>query len=205
MMYWDVGMLTIPMRLLKAKLNLFYHISCLPDSALSRSILDVQQRLHLPGLHEEVAGFLTKHQVHDIRQFNKNDWKSFLKLKIKEENRNHIIQWSESYKKIDSLSLACEDYGIKPYLNELRLAEARLKFRERSSCMKYCRTHASSDNDNIKAMFQCYHCSNIDVLSHWRTCDAYSNFRQSKNLDSDDDLINYYQEIIQLRAADLEK
>ena len=123
MMYWDVGMLTIPMRLLKSKLNLYYHISCLPESALSRRVLEVQQRLHLPGLHEDVAGFLAKHQVHDLRQFNKKSWKSFIKEKINNDNREFVIQWSEKYKKIDSLSLACEEYETKPYLNELKLAE----------------------------------------------------------------------------------
>ena len=204
-MHWDLKVLTIPMRILKAKLNLFHHISCLPEQALARQVLEVQQRLHLGGLHVEVSEFLARHGVTDVRQFSKFQWKKFVSEKIDTDNREFLIKWSESYKKVDSLSLGVEEYESKPYFNTLNLAQARLKFRERSSCMKFCRTHASSDAGNIKALFQCFNCPKIDVLSHWRTCQSYAKLRNNRNLDSDVDLLAYYQDIIQLRSAKVEK
>ena len=184
---------------------LFHHISCLPEQALTRQVLEVQQRLHLGGLHVELEDFLAKHGVYDVRQFSKIKWRKFVSEKIDIANRDFLIEWSESYKKVDSLSLAVEEYEIKNYLNELNLAQARLKFRERSSCMKFCRTHASSDQGNIKARFQCFACSNVDVLSHWRTCLSYANLRRNRDLDSDVDLLAYYQDIILLRSTEEEK
>ena len=108
-----------------------------------------------------------------------------------------MIEWSEKYKKVDTLSIACEEYKRKDYLSKLNLAQSRLKFRERSNCMKTCRVHYSSDKENIRALFQCHHCDKIDSFPiHWRTCESYSKFRESKCLDNDIDLINYYQQII---------
>ena len=115
-----------------------------------------------------------------------------------------LLELSTPYKKIDYVSLALEEYETKSYLYNLNLAQARIKFRERSSCMKFCRTHTSSDETNIKAMFQCFNCSKVDVLSHWRTCKSYENLRQNKNLEKDEDLMKYYQEIIQIRSSESE-
>ena len=120
--------------------------------------------------------------------------------KLSKENRDFIIDWSKRYKKIDSLSLGCEEYERKPYFHKLSLAQARLKFRERSKTMKTCRTQFPGDTKNFKARFECFHCDNIDTLIHWRTCPSYFHLRQSKNLDDDFDLTTYYSEIIKMRA-----
>ena len=108
---------------------------------------------------------------------------------------------------MDFLSFACEEnYEFKLYLNKFNLAQSRLKFRERSSCMSFCRSHYPSDAANLKALFQCYEdeCNSYDSLSHWRECKYYSHLRQSKDLNDDHDLTKYYGEIIQMRAAKLE-
>ena len=148
MMYWDLHFLVMPLRIMKAKLNLFHHISCLPEQALSHQILLNQQRLKLPGLQCEVESFLNKYEVTNIRSFTKQEWKVFVKDKIISENREYLLKWSEQYKKVDSLSLACEEFEIKPYFFKLNLAQSRLKFRERSKCMKFCRPHYPSDELN---------------------------------------------------------
>ena len=121
------------------------------------------------------------------------------------ENRDFLVQSSERYKKVDSLSLACEEYERKEYFNKLNLAQSRIKFRERSKCMTTCRVDYPSDPRNISAMFQCYHCPKVDVLSHWRDCIFYAKFRESKSLENDVDLVGYYQQIINLRKSEFEK
>ena len=204
MMYWDLAILTIPNRILKNKLMFYHHIANLPDHALCRKILDTKVRLKLGGLHEEVRQFLARHQVIDIQKFTKPEWKRFVDRKLNLENREFLIQWSGKYKKVDSLSLACEEYERKEYLNKLNLAQSRIKFRERSSCMTTCRTDYPSDPGNIKAVFECFHCEKLDVLSHWRECNAYAKFRESKSLENDADLVLYYQQIIDFRRSELD-
>ena len=181
LMLWDLCILSIPHRILKEKLILYHHLSCLPVGALGRQVLEQQQHLQMPGLHEEVAGFLKKHEIINIQAFSKSNWKSFVKNKLSIANREFIIEWSKKYKKLDYLSLGCEDYERKSYLYKLSLAQARIKFRERSKTMNTCRTQFPSDVRNFKAKFECFHCDNIDTLNHWRTCEAYSHLRQSKN------------------------
>ena len=197
------------MRILKEKLILFHHISCLPDTTVAKQVLSIQQHFNFRGLHEEVREFINKHQITDIRSFSKMDFKRYVREKIHSENREYLINWSKSYKKIDSLSLGCENYEFKKYFHELNLADSRIKFRERSSCMKTCRTMFPSDKENIKAMFQCYasSCSEIDILSHWKYCKVYSEIWKSKNLnlEKDSDLIRFYKEVIKSRTNELDQ
>ena len=147
-------------------------------------ILQIQQQYNFVGLHEEIKSFLNRHEIIDVKRYTKSRWKKMIGEKIDSENRNFIIQWSMSYKKIDTLSLECEDYGIKDYLSKLSLADSRLKFRERSNCMKTCRMSFPSQPDNFKANFECLakSCTEIDSLSHWYRCKVYSKIIKSQNL-----------------------
>ena len=89
--------------------------------------------------------------ITDMSKFSKNEWKRFVSEKIDSEDRKFIIDWSTKYKKIDTLSLECEDYEIKDYFFRLSLEESRVKFREHSAgCLKTCRTVCPSDIENIK-------------------------------------------------------
>ena len=44
MLYWDLAILCVPLRILKHKLSLYHHISCLPENALAKKILAAQER-----------------------------------------------------------------------------------------------------------------------------------------------------------------
>ena len=133
----------------------------------------------------------------------KKDWKELINRKIDSENREFIINWSRKYKKIDTLSLECEEYEMKSYFFSLSLQDSRMKFRERSGCLKTCRVACPSDPANIKAAFKCYECDDLDTgPSHWLNCRVYSKIITERNLDisKDLDLMQYYKLIIQLRT-----
>ena len=150
LMYWDLCMLTMDHRILKEKLNLYFHIMNLPENSLSRNFIEIQHRLHLPGITEEIIEFLNRHEITNIRGFSKKDWKLFVNKAINNENREYLIESSKKYKKIDSLSLSEEEYELKEYFTNYNLKMARLKFKERSSTMSHCKTHYPSDKNNIK-------------------------------------------------------
>ena len=102
-----------------------------------------------------------------------------------EENRESILNSAKKYKKMDHLSLSCEDYEVKPYFYELSLALSRVKFRERALTVKHCRLHFSSDKQFLKSAFVCPSCSKdnegpqfYDQLSHWRSCSSYEYLRK---------------------------
>ena len=198
--------LTIQNRILLQKLNLYHHISCLPHSSLSHRILETMKRLHLPGLYEECRPFLLRHVILDVASFSKHQWRLFVRHKINEENRQFLISWSEKYKKIDTLQIACEDYKFKDYFFKLNLAQSRLMFRSRSGCMYTCKTQYSSDPVNMRALHACMHCREVDTFSpHWMNCNAYAHLRKSRNLQIDSQLLAYYQDIINLRVKTLDE
>ena len=120
-----------------------------------------------------------------------------------EQRLSNTMVWE--VQKVNSLSLACEEYTRKEYFSKLNLAQSRIKFRERNKCMTTCRVDYPSDLANIKAMFQCFHCDQIDTLSHWRECQMYAKFRESKSFDHDEDLVAYYQQIINFRKSESEQ
>ena len=203
LMYWDLCMLTMHHRILKEKLVLFHHISCLPHASLAGQFLDLQQRLHFPGITDEVQGFLNRHEIVDVRKYTKIKWKNMIKRLIKGENRDFLIKTSQKYKKIDYLSLADEEYETKDYFSKYDLAKARIKFKQRSNCMPYCKMHSPSDKLNIETLFECPEgCGFQDSIFHWRRCRAYEHLRNNKNLDNEFDLLSYYQNIINLRKQE---
>ena len=157
-MIWDLGLVTIPLRILKEKLLLYHHMSCLPDSALAKKIMMTQERLNYPSLKNEISHFLSKYEVVNVNSFSKATWRNLVRKKITEMNRNYLIEWSRSYKKLDYLSLANEEFGLKEYFTILGLDQARLKFRERAKCIKTCKVHFPSDWRNIKQ------CLNVSIV-----------------------------------------
>ena len=54
MMYWDLKVLVMSLRILKEKLILYHHISCLLEDTLANRILETMKQHQLIGLHDEV-------------------------------------------------------------------------------------------------------------------------------------------------------
>ena len=98
-LYWETGSLVMPMRILKEKLILYHHISCLPANSPALQILSIQERLHLPSLRDEIQSFLRKYEVVDVRQYSKEGWRRFVRSKVILLNREYIIEESKKYKK----------------------------------------------------------------------------------------------------------
>ena len=90
-----------------------------------------QERLQLPSLRQEIFGFLSKFEVVDVTKFFKEKWKIFVRSSITELNRLRLLDQIKLCKKVDYLSLSCEEFKLKDYFLELTLDESRLFFRSR--------------------------------------------------------------------------
>ena len=186
LMLWDLKILSIPMQILKAKLLPFHHVSTLPGNSLGKQVLNKQQRLGLPSVFDEIKPFLSKYEVVNVNSVSKMEWSGFINKKIDYENRLQILEASKGYKKLDSLSLSCEDYEVKSYFYNLNLAQSCVKFRQRSLTMTHCRMHYLSQY--LKTAFVCPSCTEgnsndyqkpmfFDQLSHWTVCSKYAKMR----------------------------
>ena len=204
LMHLDLSVLTIPYRLLKDKLVFYHHLTCLPESALANQVLVIQEKFQFPNLCNEIQHFLNKHEIVDVKNYSKKEWKDFVKDRIQWENREFLLESSKRYKKLDYLSLSSEEPGVKEYFKNLDLAGSRIKFKERSGCMTTCK--ASFLSQNLTSMF-CTFCQSKSIcnLSHWRRCNGYSKFRISRNLSLDSDIVAYYRDIIDLGKNDGER
>ena len=134
LMYLDLNVLTMPMRILSAKLILYHHIACLPERSISNRIMKIQENLNFPSLFEEIADFLTKHEIISVQSYSKAAWKDLVKHLIESDNRESLLESTKKYKKLDYASLSCEEPRMREYFLELNLTGARIKFKERSSC-----------------------------------------------------------------------
>ena len=206
LMYLDLSILTVPFRILKAKLLFYHKVACLPENAVARKIMECQEKFEFPNLRNEISNFLTENEIVDVKDYSSKEWKELVKRKIESANRESLLESSKKYKKLEHLALALEEPNVNEYFYTLDLAGSRTKFQERAKTISTCKSHRPSDKDNLLSMF-CSFCNTKSIcsLSHWRNCSGYSHLKVSRNLSLDRDLVSYYMDIIELRKAELER
>ena len=113
------------------------------------------------------------------------------------------ILLQEKIKKLSKLEvLKTETYGEKPYLTEMNMHDARLNFSLRSRMFK-CKMNFLNDPKFKAEMWRCDSCRRcVDSQSHILYCPAYHQFREGKSLSSDQDIVDYFQEVIKLRMKE---
>ena len=92
LMYFDLALLTIPNQILREKLMLYHHIHTLPDSAIAKKVLILQKKYKFPGLQKELESFLIKHEIVDVSNYSKKEWKVLIDRKITSKNREELIE-----------------------------------------------------------------------------------------------------------------
>ena len=125
-------------------------------------------------------------------------WKKLVKKAVITKNTSELKEKITSYSKLDELKgeTRCE---IKPYLKELTMKDARLKFRLRCK-MFNCKMNHSSDPKNTQSLWKCDSCMvNIDTQSHILWCPAYAKLREGKSLDCDQDILDYFHKVMTIR------
>ena len=104
---------------------------------------------------------------------------------------------SKDYKKIrDFLN---EKSQMKEYFTLFNVEEVRLKFRWRTK-MVDTKFNFENKKDYSHSLWQCNSCeTSIESQSHLLWCPAYKNLREEKNLNNDDDLLEYVKKVLEIR------
>ena len=110
-------------RILQKKLLLLHHIAKLPEDTLAKEIYNVQKKLNLPGLVEECNEFLMKSDVIHVENYSKLGWKNLVKKKMKEVNKEDILNQMKGSKKlpVDQLKtepVRAEDEGCQTQVQD---------------------------------------------------------------------------------------
>ena len=158
-------------------------------STVARKVANIAIRAGHPGLMREYIQLCTQYNLPSAQNTPKGVWKRLVKAAISEGNNAKLLEQIQTkYKKLNYDTLKNEKFEMKEYLEELRLSDARLKFRIRSKMVETIAMNFSSDPIHVNRLWQCTHCDRIDSQSHVLVCEGYKHLRKEKNFGSDCDL-----------------
>ena len=193
---WETGTSTMENRILKRKLTFAHHLTNLPEESLAWQVAALQDKFSLPGLMTEIKEVLSELDMPDMKKTPKFVWKNIVNQKMKEKNKTDILKQSERYKKINTDDMKTENFERKPYLTNLRMDQARTKFKMKTKMLKNVKMNYKNDPKNVKNLWQCSECQHIDSQEHILWCKGYETLRANKDLSNDVDLTRYYQQVL---------
>ena len=208
LLYSETGLILMELRILQKKLNFLHHLENLPDTALAKEVLRVQTEQNLPGIVSECRQYLAKFEIFDLRAYSKAQFRKLIKAKILDLNKTRIVEQAKhkQYKKVDVNDLSSNDFRLKDYIRNLSATDARIKFRLASQMTQQIKMNFQSDRMHAESLWTCEGCSNLGVIGyrdtqqHILVCPAYTEFREGKDLSKDNDLVNYFKQVLKLRA-----
>ena len=112
-----------------------------------------------------------------------------------------------SLEKLKVSAIMTEEFGVKPYVKNLTVYEARNIFKMRSSMMMNVKMNYMSDAKNVASMWLCSSCqTSIDSMGHVLWCPSYQHLRADKDMKDDKDLASYLHSVILIRdKLDIDK
>ena len=171
------------------------------DDSLAKEVYLLQKELQLPGLVDECVKFLASFSLSldEMTSFNKYQWKRIINDKIHGKKENELRDHLQKYKKFNFDET--EPYELKPYLKELSLTNAQLRFKMRADTCPTIKTHFKSDPGYAKDLWVCPEpeCNQLDTILHIQYCDSYSDLRRDLDLHVYKDLVQYFSSVIDRR------
>ena len=102
---------------------------------------------------------------------------------------------AKTYKKNQSEEMASEEFERKSYMKDLRMNQARMKFRINTKMFNYVKLNFKNDPQECESP----ECSYLDSQEHVLWCEEYTDLRTNKDLSRDTDLTTYYQQVMKMR------
>ena len=159
----------------------------------------------LSGLSSECARFLSDlNVISDPLNFSKGHWNKLIKQKIHEKNSRDLLTRIKSYSKLEHIKFDDEEYGLKPYLENMNLKDSRILFASRCRMLHTVQCNFKQKPEYIANGHKCI-CLEDDKQSHLSTCSSYRHLRDGLDLESDTDLVKYYQRVIREREENEER
>jgi hypothetical protein len=193
-------------RVEQTNLNFIHHLIYLRDSQESESlageIFDLQNRSGFPGLVSECKGLIKAYGLPDVLNeklnLSKAAWKNSIKSGMMAHSEKCIKEEFCQYSKLKNKIFENENLQLKDYIQSMKLRDARTMFRIRSGMVK---TKMNMKNSRSYSMdlWKCDDCRSMDSQSHIVWCPAYAELREGKDLNSDQDLVTYYQQVMKIR------
>ena len=189
-------------RLFQKKLMFVHYLVNLDKKALASEIFDIQKEYNLPGLVEEgrklVVYFSLPNIIDTKCTYSQLQWKLRVKAAINTKYEEILNSNISKSSKLREGPLKSEVFGEQSYLRVISMADARINFRIRSK-MTHTKMNQQSDKAHAKSLWKCDECGNIDSQSHIVWCPFFADLREGKSLQNDDDLVEYFREVLNIR------
>ena len=195
-------------RILQKRLLFLHHVATLPEDSLAREVFQVQEDLNLPGLLQDCQEFLVKNGISNFFKYSKTQWKTLVKAEILKLNKARVLQKMIGYKKINYEKHLNEPYQLQPYLKNLNIADARLRYKLKTHMTPTIMMNFPSDIKFSEQLWTCTGCGNgsdkadgqagdrRDTQTHIMICPGYADLRMDKNLEGYKDLVRYFSQVI---------
>ena len=87
---------------------------------------------------------------------------------------------------------------MQDYVKSMSLSKARTMFRIRSRMID-TNINKRSEKKFANELWRCDFCQSIDSQAHIVWCPAFAPLREGKNLDDNNDLVEYFQSVMKIR------
>ena len=145
---------------------------------------------------------IKKYNLPELRNQSKLEWKRLVQNTLKEYNKTTLLTKIKKYKKLDYKELVKEKFQTKPYLKNLNLADARLRFALRTRMTMTVQANYKGDQTFKSNGWKCQECQVLDTQEHVVRCLIYISLRNGKDLSSDRDIVEYFRRVIDSRKKE---
>ena len=104
----------------------------------------------------------------------------------------------KTYSKLKDGPLMEGDLSIEPYVQDMKLRDARTFFRLRTQMLP-AKFNMKSSPKFSNESWKCDFCKKIDSQSHIMWCSSFAPLREGRNINDDKDLVNYIQQVFKIR------
>ena len=197
----ETGMLSMKLRIWKAKCMLIHHVKGLEEDTLAKMVYREQRMNKWPGLAEEVSRICEELNIEDanITTMSKTAYKNVVGNACREKDEVGMKAGMVGMTKLEGL--VNSDCGLKDYMGKKVLKDVRDIFRARTQLLEGIK--ANHKNMYKGKDMRCEGCKqDIDTQSHVLVCNTYSDLRVDRDLSDEDDMIGYFRKVLKRRMKE---
>ena len=198
----ELGCLSMQERIDTRKLNFLFHLKSLDTSSLAKEVYELQKDYGHPGLVQECQNLILKYDLPDIIDgavsFSKLQWKTVVRSQIRKYSEERLKNEFENYSKLKGGPLTEDGLKVQPYIETLKLSEARTMFRIRTLMMP-AKMNMKNNKKFADKLWKCDQCQRMDAQSHILWCPFFAPLREGKNIKDDKDLVEYFGKVFKIR------
>ena len=94
-----------------------------------------------------------------------------------------------------------EEFYVCDYPVSMKLEDARTKFAIDNRMVPTIKSDFPSDSTYAEKLWKCDECERVDSIRHIKVCPGYEELRSDKDLSKDEDLVKYFQDVLNVRYA----